>query len=153
MARMERYSADELKILAVYVKENPGVAVADLAVGATTVLPGRTADALKQRIFKMQREATASKKPRAVAVKKAAKVAVPKVVAKVGAKLGVRKPAAPARKPAPRKESTIRTMPVHPPQPAAADAVEVPNELLLTLPNGAKITGTPFQLAQLVRSL
>jgi hypothetical protein len=152
MARtIERYTEEELAALLLLVKENASAAeplsVADLAEHAERRMPGRTADALKQRIFKIQREA-ATIRPRNVSVKKLAKAA-----AKAGQVSNV--PKSPSRKAKPvRRTRVAEAAPQEKPhtKPAAL-ASSLNDGLLLTLPNGATVSGRAAQIAEFARQL
>lgn len=141
MARLERYNDDEIATLLKLVKENSAssapLSVAELASVAESHLVGRSADAIKQRIFKMQREGT---KPKRVAAKKPAAHAAPRRPAKPTKP----KPTTPTpdRKPA-RNGHTNGTTARKP----------LPEGLILTLPGGAQVTGRPSQIAELVKQL
>lgn len=155
MARtIERYTDEELAVLAKLVKENAAAAqplsVADLATHAEGQLSGRTADALKQRIFKIQREASTIR-PRKVSVKK---------LAKAGAKAApAHKAAAHTAKPtvhfAKAKEKPVRRAApqAKPYTKPSAPAAATNDGLLLTLPNGATVSGRAAQIAEFARQM
>lgn len=157
MARLERYSDAEVASLEKLVKENAKqitpLSVAELAVVAEGKLPGRTADALKQRIFKMQREASRPQRAARPAKKAARKIPKPKVAVRAAKKGRFLKD--PPRTIAPRRNSILRAAPSIAPTPLVAptSSTEPTSDLTLTLPNGARVVGRPAQIAEFARSL
>lgn len=153
MARLERYSDEEVAVLKQIVKDNAAqakpLAVAELAAAAEKKMPGRSADALKQRIFKMLREARSMRRP---TKKVAQKIPKPKATVRVAAKKKGRivkdppRTRVPARKAPP--QGGLESAAVHIPTPVAA-----PEGVVLHLPNGARVQGSPAQIAEIARSL
>jgi hypothetical protein len=158
---IERYTDGELETLSKLVQANTRastpLSVAELAVAAENQLPGRTADALKQRIFKMQREGSPIKHKK-VAVKKLAQAPVqakPKAgtagrpAAKTPrAKHIAKDEAAPVSTLAPRRNGILRN--AHPALPVSSSSSDA---LTLTLPGGATVLGRPAQIAELLGQL
>lgn len=151
MARMERYSDEEVAKLEKLVGENATkgtpLSVAELAVVAEGKLAGRTADALKQRIFKMQREHTAASRP----TKKVARNKIPKPKAEVRAAAPKGKFIKdPPRTRTPRRNGILRSIPT---PELATFAKSMSDSVTLILPDGRSISGHPARVAEFVRSL
>lgn len=154
MARtIERYTDEELAVLAKLVKENAAAAqplsVADLATRAEAQLQSRTADALKQRIFKIQREATTIR-PRKVSVKKLAKAGAKAATTRKAAAHTAKPTVHFAKKGKPVRRAAPQAKPYTKPSAPAAAAND---GLLLTLPTGATVSGRAAQIAEFVRQM
>lgn len=145
MARLERYNDEEIATLQRLVKENAAaitpLTVAELASVAEGHLAGRTADAIKQRIFKMQREG--SKPTRKAATKKPAPSKASAAPARKRTVQKVAKPQPPVRRPNGHAPTAV----------ANSHSPKLPEGLILTLPGGAQVTGRPSQIAELVKQL
>lgn len=145
---LERYTDEEKKFLAQLCSENKGSTADDIAKLAveSEQFGSRTADALRQRIFKLLRE----KKAKRAAKESPAAKAAPKTKGQ------------PRKAPAPQIEAPVEIV-ATPRQTNGhsngnGHAVSVPvalsgDELELQLAGGAKVKGSPSGIAALIKGL